>query len=439
MSGSPSLDKIPVTIVAAGAPARLHWRRRAVQAAVLIIAMLIPLSGLLRIDPVAGAFVVLDRQIWWSDFFIIFGLWLMLASGLVLMYSSVGTAFCGWACPQNTLSELANRWTYKLLGRRADVSLGGEKMKVAAAKNRLGNWLLLGAIILAAAMLFSLIPLLYFYPPEVVWSFITLRPDERLASSLHYIYAIFVIIFFVDIAFIRHFWCRFMCVYKVWQHGFKTRQSLHVAYDKMRADSCEKCNYCVSSCFLGIDPRDTNMYDSCINCGECVDACNELQAKKGETGLLRFSLGEREQGSSGWLLGRLGSLSARMKWTVPFSILGLGMFVWGLVNYDHYRLAVYRADTEFGSAIEDYRIRVSNKLYRDAMLTIDVEGLPKGSYALSTREVTFDSAGKFDLKLHINSSLPQGLHRFLVRVQSADGWRDSYRVQHFVARGGSES
>ncbi len=125
MSGSPSLDKIPVTVVAAGSPARLHWRRRTVQAAVLIIAMLIPLSGLLRIDPVAGAFVVLDRQIWWSDFFIIFGLWLMLASGLVLMYSTVGTAFCGWACPQNTLSELANRWTYKLLGRRADVSLAG--------------------------------------------------------------------------------------------------------------------------------------------------------------------------------------------------------------------------------------------------------------------------------------------------------------------------
>ncbi len=308
-------------------------------------------------------------------------------------------------------------------------------MKVAAAKNRLGNWLLLGLIILVAAMLFSLIPLLYFYPPDVVWSFITLRPDERLASSLHYIYTIFVIIFFVDIAFIRHFWCRFMCVYKVWQHGFKTRQSLHVAYDKTRTESCDKCNYCVTSCFLGIDPRDTNMYDSCINCGECIDACNDLQVKKGEVGLLRFSLGEREQNRSGWLLGRLGSLSARMKWTLPFSLLGLGMFVWGLANYDHYRLAVYRADAEFSSAIKDYRIRVSNKLYRDAVLTLSIEGLPKGSYVLSASEARFDSAGKLDLELQINNSLPQGLHRFLVQIQSADGWQDSYRVQHFVGKG----
>lgn len=437
MSSTPPLNEIPVSVVSNAPPSKLHWRRRAVQVMVLIIAMLIPLTGLLRIDPIAGAFVVLDRQIWWSDFFIIFGLWLVLASGLVLMYSFVGTAFCGWACPQNTLSELANKWTYKLLGRRADVSLAGEKMKVAASKNRFVNWLLLGLIILVAAMVFSLIPLLYFYPPEVVWSFITLRPDERLAASLHYIYSIFVIIFFVDIAFIRHFWCRFMCVYKIWQHGFKTSQSLYVAYDKVRADACEKCNYCVTSCFLGLDPRDTNMYDSCINCGDCIDACNELQAKKAEPGLLKFSLGEREQGRSGWLFGRLGSLSTRMKWTIPFSLLGLGMFVWGLVNYEYYHLAVYRADVEFGTSIENYRIRISNKLYRDATVAIKVEGLPEGSYALSASTADFDTVGRVDLELHINDTLSQGLHRFLVQVESADGWRDSYRVQHFVEKGRS--
>lgn len=434
MSSSPPLNQIPITVVGKATTSRLHWRRRSVQAAVLIIAMLIPLTGLLRIDPVAGAFVVLDRQIWWSDFNIVFGLWLLLASGLVLMYSFAGTAFCGWACPQNTLSELANKWTYKLLGRRADVSLAGEKMKVATSKNKFANWLLLGLIILAAAMIFSLIPLLYFYPPDVVWSFVTLQPDERLASSLHYIYSIFVIIFFVDIAFIRHFWCRFMCVYKIWQHGFKTSQSLYVAYDKSRAEACEKCNFCVTSCFLGIDPRDTDMYDSCINCGECIDACNNLQAKKDQPGLLTFSLGERTKGRSGWLLGRLGSLSTRMKWTLPFSLLGLGMFVWGLTNYDYYHLAVYRADNEFGASIKDYRIRVSNKLYRDASLNIKVDGLPEGSYVLTTDTANFDTAGRVDLTLHINDTLSQGLHRFLVRVESIDGWKDSYRVQHFVAK-----
>jgi len=435
MSGSSSLDNIPVTVVPANPAPRYHWRRRTVQFLTLFLAVLIPVSGLLRIDPVAGAFVVLDRQIWWSDFFLVFGLWILLASGLVLMYSAAGTAFCGWACPQNTFSELANQWTYRLLGKRADMSLEGERLKVAASKNRPLNWLLLGLLILLAAMAFSLIPLFYFYPPEVVWSFVTLQHDARLAPSLHYIYTIFVIIFFVDFAVIRHFWCRFMCIYKVWQHGFKTRQTLHVAYDETRAERCAKCNYCVSSCFLGLDPRLTDMYDSCINCGDCIDACNTLQAKKGEPGLLRFALGEHKTRRS-WLLGRIGSLSTRMAWTLPFALLGLGMFVWGLMTFEHYHLAVYRADTRHGAAINDYRIRVSNKLYAPADLTLSLEGLPAEDYRLQADKVHFDSAGKLDLALHIREALPAGLHSFLVRVRAADGWADSYRIQHFVEQAG---
>ena len=123
MSGRQSLQDIPVRVMAAAPKPRYHWRRRLLQALFIVILVAIPLSGLLRIDPVAGAFVVLDRQVWWSDFFLVFGLWILLAAGLVLLYSTLGTAFCGWACPQNTLSELANQWTYRLLGKRADIGL----------------------------------------------------------------------------------------------------------------------------------------------------------------------------------------------------------------------------------------------------------------------------------------------------------------------------
>ena len=147
MSSNDSLSKIPIAVQPTTAGLSYHWRRRLTQFLFLAIAVIIPVSGLLRIDVVAGAFVVLDRQIWWSDFFLIFGLWLLLASGLVMLYSTVGTAFCGWACPQNTMAEMANQWTYRLLGKRADVSVAGEKMKVAASKNRLLNWFLLGLIL----------------------------------------------------------------------------------------------------------------------------------------------------------------------------------------------------------------------------------------------------------------------------------------------------
>src|SRR5271169_7203041 len=113
---------IPIKVVGANTGrSAFHWKRRVVQALTVVFVVLIPVSGLLRIDPEAGAFVVIDRQIWFSDFFLIFGLWVALASSLVLLYSSAGTVFCGWVCPQNTLAEWANNLTHRLLGKRAEV------------------------------------------------------------------------------------------------------------------------------------------------------------------------------------------------------------------------------------------------------------------------------------------------------------------------------
>jgi len=434
MSSPESIGSIPVSIVPAKASLRLHWQRRGLQLATIAIAILIPITGLLRIDPVAGAFVILGRQIWWSDFFLVFGLWLLLASSLVMLYSTVGTAFCGWVCPQNTLAEWANMMTRMLLGKRAEVSLDGHKMQVASKKNKWTNWLILGVLIFAVSLSMALIPVLYFYPPEVVWAFVTFQDDARLAPSLHYIYFIFVLIVFIDIAFIRHFWCRFMCIYKVWQHGFKTRNTLHVAYDDSRSELCQKCNYCVTACFLDLDPRNTDIYDTCINCGECITACNNLQAKKGGPGLLSFHIGERKAGKLSILKTRLSSLSTRMSWTIPFSLLGLVMFVWGIVNYQDYHLAVHRADIMHAGEIRDYRIAVSNKRYQKASLKISVEGLPKDSYTLSSSQANFNKAGRVDLNLHVKDVLAPGLYPVLVRARSADGWEDSFRVEHFVGR-----
>lgn len=434
-----SLSKIPVAVVAAKADTRLHWQRRTVQLATLALAVLIPITGLFRIDPVAGAFTILDRQVWWADFFLVFGFWIMLAALMVTVYSFVGTAFCGWSCPQNTLSEWANQLTHKLLGRRAEVInlSNSAKMQVAAAKNKWTHWLLLGVILFAMACAVALIPLFYFYPPSAVWSFVTFSDDARLASSLHFIYFIFVLVILLDVAFIRHYWCRFMCVYKVWQHGFKTQQTLHIAYDATRSADCEGCNYCVSACFIDLDPRKTDMYDTCINCGECVTACNKMHAKAGVPGLLKFAVGARSDGGKlrAALRTAVGSLSQRMRMTVPFALLGIGMFVWGLWSYQSYHLAVYQAHTYHGAQINDYRVAVSNKVSRPAHLAVSVDGLPDGSYSLASTDARFAGTGRVDINLHIAPVLAPGIHTFLVRVRADDGWEKSYRVQHFVARG----
>jgi len=431
-----SFSGIPIKVVGAKPPVtKYHSKRRAVQVLAIILVILIPASGLFRIDPEAGALVVLDRQIWFSDFFLITGLWIFLASCLVMLYSTAGTVFCGWVCPQNTLAEWANNMTRKLLGKRAEISLNGAAPLVAATKNKILNWFLLGAAFLAAAMFFALIPLFYFYPPDLVWSFIIWKADPRLAGSLHWIYAVCVLIIFLDIAIIRHFWCRFSCIYRVWQHSFKTKQTLHVTYDISRADECAKCNYCATTCFIELDPRKTDIYDSCINCGDCIDACNNLHAKQGIPGLLRFELGERKQKNVRKFRTAAVSWFARAGWMAPFAVLSASMFIWGLWTYQPYHFSVGRAEIQQNPAVQDYRIAVSNKMYRPAQLRVRIKGLPEESYHLSADEIKLLPAGRGSLTLSITQDLPRGLHSFVVEVFAVDGWTSHFNIQHFSGQG----
>ncbi len=429
-----TLSGIPIKVVSSAtkkAGANFRWKRRTVQIVFLLLLVLIPLTGLFRVDPENGALVVLGWQIWLADFFLISGLWITLACALIALYSVAGTVFCGWACPQNTLAEWANYMTHKLLGKRAEVSLTGEAPKVAAAKNKALNWSLLGISFLCAAMLFALIPLLYFYPPDVVWSFIIGRTDTRLAGSLYWIYTVWVMIILLDIAVLRHFWCRFACVYKVWQHSFKTQETLHVVYDADRAEECSKCNYCVTTCFIDLDPRKTEMYDSCINCGDCIDACNRLQAKKGGVGLLRFDLGQR-QGKTRKLRDNTMTLLSRFHWTAPFAALGMVLFAWGVWSYQPYHLSVGYLQTQHNQSARDYRIEVSSKRYRPTELSMTVEGLPQDDFIMSAQKIHLQSVGRASVFLSMSPKLQPGLHPFVVVVRSNDGWIGRFNVQHFV-------
>ena len=428
-----SIAAIPVKVEGSIAQ-KFHWKRRATQAAFILLAILIPVSGLLRIDPEVGAFVVWDRQIWFSDFFLMSGLWITLASGLVLLYSSAGTVFCGWACPQNTLAEWANNMTRWLLGKRAEVSLSGGKPRVAAAKNKVINWLLLGLSFLVVAMLFALIPLFYFYPPVMVWHFVTFQQDAQLARSLHWIYAVCVLILFLDIALIRHFWCRFSCIYRVWQHSFKTRETLHVSYNATRSEECAKCNFCSTSCFIGLDPRKTDIYDSCINCGECIDACNRLHEKQGVPGLLCFEIGARKSGANpaARFHTAMVSLLSRTKWASAFTILGASLFAWGMWSYEPYHVAVYRSENQQSKTIQDYRIAIANKRYRPEEYSVQVDGLPQESYNLSSDKGELLPAGRDSVNLAIAQNLPYGLYSIVITVSTPDGWSGEYRLQHFA-------
>jgi len=440
-SAQTRLRDIPVRVVrspanaAEGAkPAVFHRRRRAVQLLALVLIVLVPTTGLFRIDPIAGALVVLNRQIWFSDFFLFFGLWIFLATVMVFLYSIAGTVFCGWVCPQNSVAEWANYLTRKFLGKRAEVSLDGAPVRVTASKDRLLNWAVLALCFVGASMMVALVPMLYFYPVSAVWSFVSLRPDPALAGSLYWIYTVFVLIVLLDITVLRHFWCRFICVYRVWQHSFKTRQTLHIAYDASRASDCQGCNYCVSKCFIDLDPRSTDVFDSCINCGECVDACNRMHEKQNKPGLLRFEFGERADHAQAIASKRNNeySLLGRSRWALPFSVLGLAMFVWGIWSYEPYHLSVDHGTGAAGQAITDYQIAIANKQYREGNVRVLVTGIDPQNYRLSADALTLGQVQHQSLTLSISPQLKHGLYPVQIEVRAQDGWVGRFQFQHFA-------
>jgi len=434
MSANEALKNIPIQQEHVPGATTLHPARRTVQYLTLLILVLIPLSGLFRFDMQAGGVILLDRQVWFSDIFIIMGFWVFIASLLIMMYSLVGSVFCGWMCPQNTASEYANMLTYKLLGRRAEMmDMSGDKMQVAARRQSLLNYLLLGLGLLLPAMLYALIPLLYFFPPSAIWSLVTFTEDPQLAGSLYWIYMVCVAVFLLDIAVIRHLMCKYMCIYRVWQHSFKTRETLHIHYDKQRSDHCETCHYCVDSCFLDIDPRQTEVFDSCVNCGECVVACDELHSKSKKLhgpGLLRFVLGAENR--PGENRGSVASFFARAKASSMATVLGGVLFVIGIAGYQTDEFSVYRSEAWHGAKVLDYRINIAHKVYQPTDISFRIEGIDPAVYQLEKNKVHFDSAGRQDIKLHINESLPKGLYRFHVFARADDGWSGVFDVTHFA-------
>jgi len=309
---------------------KYHRPRRAIQITALLLIILIPSFDIFKIDLTSASFIILGHQIWWSNFSFIFGLSIFVLTVPIITYMTVGTVWCGWACPQNLLSEWANNLTFKFLGMRADVRVDGKGVMVAAAKNKAINWLILGALFLGVSLLLALIPILLFYPTSDVLAFVAIGSNHKTARFLQYPYFFTAILIFIDIALVRYFFCDYACFYRMGQRMLKTQDALHVTYDASRSSDCTKCNYCATSCITAIQPTNIKIHDPCIGCGECIDACNSLHEKSGTIGLLRFKIGENENAIT-WRQ-KFSEMSSRFNWLVgAFCILGCGMMVWGVI------------------------------------------------------------------------------------------------------------
>lgn len=293
------------------ASTRYHWKRRAVQTGTLLLIALIPAIGLFRIDLTTASFSFFERPVYWSNYLLIFGLALVVATAPILTYLTLGAAWCGWACPQNTLSEWANLVTQKWLGKRATVDIDSPSHQIAPEKNKWTHWLWLLTTFIAASLVLGFLPFLFFYPLAEAWGLVFHNTQGQLATFMRRLYWVSSFLAFVDVAIMRHFVCKYVCLYRIGQRIFQSPHALHVVYDQSRSADCSKCNYCATSCVTGIEPTQIALYDSCILCGECIDACTRLHHKNEMPGLLALSWGRPELHHTLWnsLRLRLGGIN----------------------------------------------------------------------------------------------------------------------------------
>ncbi|HQT26472.1 MAG TPA: 4Fe-4S binding protein [Burkholderiales bacterium] len=305
-----------------------HWKRRATQFGMLFLVALVPTIGLFRIDFASASFYILGHQVEWSNYPFLFGLAIVIGTAPIITYMTVGSVFCGWACPQNLFSEMANGLTHRLLGKRADVRVHGPGMIVAKSKNKAINWLVLGLSFLAASLVLAFFFLMFFYTRSDMVALVT---GENRQPSMIVMYVITAFLIFIDIATVRYLYCDYPCLYRVGLRLFRSKEALHVTYDASRASECEKCNYCATTCITDIQPTNIRITDTCVDCGECIDACDRLHAKSGTKGLLSFKVGE----SASHMTWRkmLGKAFSRFRWLVSaFFVIGCALMVYGVAT-----------------------------------------------------------------------------------------------------------
>lgn len=279
MPKSPNPDRLPGLLS--------PWRRTFQWISSLLILLLPWLQpggvSLLRIDVPTLSLHLFGQVLRIEELFLFLLFCLAFGIGFLLITLISGRVWCGWACPQTTLTDLAE-WFARLI-------------KLEVSHNQLkGNFWQKSITQLFYLFLATLVS------ANLIWYFI--EPQRFFSSLLNgeLQFGVWLTLFcltltiYLDLAFIRRLMCKEFCPYGRIQTALVDDGTLTLQLPESEKDRCIECGSCIIACPMEIDIRQ-GMQVECINCGRCLDACRTVMQDYQQPGLIYYTLGVNNQGT----------------------------------------------------------------------------------------------------------------------------------------------
>jgi cytochrome c oxidase accessory protein FixG len=407
-------------------------------------------------------------EIWPQEFYYVAGMLVMAGIGLFLVTSTVGRAWCGYACPQTVWVDLF------LVVERAIEGDRNARMKLDAAPwsadkivkrvSKHAIWLLIG-VLTGGAWIF------YFADaPTLLNEVVTFQAPLVAYATI----ALLTATTYTFGGLLREQVCTYMCPWPRIQGAMLDEYSLTVTYNDWRGEprsrhakkaiaegkvvgDCVDCNACVVVCPMGIDIRDGQQLE-CITCALCIDACDDVMGKLGkEKGLISYTTLNDYNANMSLALGGTGTIEPsrvrdsvtgrlvdRIRHTswrsivrprtivyfIGWAAIGLAMLtVLSLrsplgVNVLHDRNPLY-VTLKDGTVRNGYDLKLLNMTPQPRTVEVWTDGLPGASLALADSKG--ETSQKLEIELEPDKVLPL---RFYVHADPAElsSAKTSYQI-----------